>query len=603
MKLYTHILLLCFFILTIDFVFAQSDYKPYQSYFKCNSNLTIQCDSLYYASAMHNVQLINKFYKSTGELGLSNANSNDSMAYYLSRGLSEYLTDKLEASVQSLLSAEALAELHRDLRYRGIVGNHIGNAYYLLKDNKTAFKYYNRVALNDSAPSSARSSVLNNISVVNMEYYQASENERVRDSLAAVIDKNYALALNIQKKTNDFGNLAGTYSVMIPWFSARGMRDSAYHYLKLCRRLSEDKGFFGRIAFLQIKQAALLIEDGNFKAAADTAGKAVQYYKEHDNPDQTIHALAFQANAYDSLGDYKKSKEATAEMYSLMRSSFTKKRADAVSESETRYKTKEKELANQRLIAENKDKELKLNRLVLALVSLVALLIGAFLFYRNRLRKKQLELKTQEIEFKNKMIQSNMESEEEERKRIARELHDGVGQQISSIKLGLENIDQNQQQTELTISELKKMVSNVLHSVRGISHQMMPVALQRLGFVKAVEGLVDFQNDQGTTRFSFENFNVTSLKISDTNEIHLYRIVQELVTNIYKHARAEQASIQLFNQMGKLHLIVSDNGIGMSQVNNSDGIGMTNVRTRVNALGGDLKIQSEPGETVVKIIV
>ena len=93
-----------------------------------------------------------------------------------------------------------------------------------------AMIYYNRVAQNESAPSSARSSVLNNLSVVNMEYYQVSENQFERDSLAKVIDQNYVLALSIQKKTNDYANMAGTMSVMIPWFQTRGLKDSAYHY-------------------------------------------------------------------------------------------------------------------------------------------------------------------------------------------------------------------------------------------------------------------------------------------------------------------------------------------------------------------------------------
>ncbi|MGB1038921.1 MAG: sensor histidine kinase, partial [Bacteroidia bacterium] len=525
MSRYICCLLVCAASLSL---YAQSYPKSFQKYFEVNSELSLACDSLYYASAKHNVNLIEKFYVKTEAIGLESASTNDSMGYYLSRGLCEYLTDKLDASVASLLEAESLAKVHKDLQFRGISGNHIGNAYYLLKDNKTALEYYNRVALNDSALPSARSSVFNNISVVNMEYYQASSDTEFQDSLAKVIDMNFARALKLQRATKDYSNMAGTYSVMIPWFQKIGRKDSALHYVDLCRKLSEKHGFIGRIAFLQIKEASLLIDEGRFAEAGDTAAQAVKYYKDQNNADQTIHALAFQAKAYDSLGDYKRSKEIMEEMYRLMNTSFTQKRAEAVSESETKYKTKEKELENQKLISLNNEKQLRLNRLFLAIISLLAVLLAGFLFYRNRLKKKELELKSQEVEFKNMMIKSNMESEEEERRRIARELHDGVGQQISSIKLGLENIDQNQIKTERTILELKEMVSDVLHSVRGISHQMMPVALERLGFIKAVEELVDFQNEQGATHLTFENFNVDRLELSETKEIHLYRIVQEL---------------------------------------------------------------------------
>jgi len=593
------------FILTLLSYRAIADNKPNQYYFTVNSELSMLCDSLYYASAIHNVQLINKFYPKIEQMGLQNASKADSMGYYLSRGLSEYLTDKLDASLKSLLAAESLAKRHKDPRFSGIVGNHTGNVYYLLKDNKTALTYYNRVARNDSAPSSARSSVLNNISVVNMEYYQASENKAERDSLAAVIDENYALAIDIQNRTRDYANMAGTMSVMIPWFQTRGMRDSAYHYVEKCRDLSLKNGFLGRLAFLQIKLASLLIDDKRFAEAADTAGKAAEYYERQNNPDQTIHALAFQALAYDSLNNHKKTSAIYHRMYRLMKESFSKNRADAVGKYETKFKTQEKLIENQKLAAENREKQLRLNQLVLALISLFALIIGGFLFYRNRLKKKELELKTQEVAFKNQIITSNMESEEKERKRIARELHDGVGQQISSIKLGLENIDKSQQAAELRIGELRDMVANVLHSVRGISHQMMPLALQRFGLKMAVEELVNFQNEQGEIEFEYDCFNLKGIKIDEQVEIHLYRIIQELTANIRKHSQATKAVIHLYEQKGYIIAMVSDNGIGMNDLSTSKGIGMFNIQSRVNAIGGNLVIDSKPGENniLVKVVL
>ncbi|MBT8326442.1 MAG: hypothetical protein KJP21_01885, partial [Bacteroidia bacterium] len=407
----------------------------------------------------------------------------------------------------------------------------------------------------------------------------------------------------LQQETNDYSNMAGTMSVMVPWFATRGMRDSAYLYLEKCRKLSEKNGYLGRIAFLQIKQAALLIEEAKYSAAADTAAIAAKFYEDQDNPDQTIHALAFQALALDSLKNHKKSSQIYARMYHLMKESFTKSRAESVAESEVKFKTQQKELENQKLIADNKSKQLKMNQLILGLVSLGALLIGGFLFYRNRLKKKQLELKAQELDFKNKIIKSNMESEERERSRIARELHDGVGQQISSIKLGLENIDSSQRKTEGSLSDLRQMVADVLHSVRGISHQMMPLALQRFGLVKAIDGLVDFLNQNTKIKFSFENLNCDNLKMESQREIQCYRIIQELTTNVNKHSRATQASIQMYTQHQKLNILVSDNGKGFQVDKLNSGMGLSNVNLRLSTIEGTMLNQSQAGETLFHIVV
>ncbi|PCJ67788.1 MAG: hypothetical protein COA58_01230 [Bacteroidetes bacterium] len=606
LKKYT-ILPTAFFLVLIGsslLSFGQNnEYSAYQSYFKVNSEISQVCDSLYYACANGGTIQMNEFYKQTSAFDLSNATLNDSMGYFVSRGLCQYLTGDLDKSVKSLFQAQLFADRTDNKRFSGIVGNHLGNVYYLLKDKKKALKFYNRVAQNDSAPSSARSSVLNNISVINYEYHEGATNSKTKDSLAEIIDKNYRASLKIQRATNDINNLAGTLSVMVPWFASRNMFDSAYYYEAECRELAIKHHLEGRIAFLNINLGKVMIKDGIFRLAIDTIQKAVDFYHGIKNIDQEIHALEVQTWAYDSLHEYEKSKNIYARMYAMQQESFTENTASSVGEFEARFNTQKKELENQRLVSENKTKQLKLNRLLLLVVSFAALGLGVFFFYRNKLKKNQLIIQEQEIKFKNKLIQTNMESEEKERKRIARELHDGVGQQISSIKLGLENIDISQKKTDGSLTELKRMVTDVLHSVRGISHQMMPLALQRFGLVKALEGLVDFMNENGKIAYSFENLNINELELEETKEVHIYRIAQELISNINKHSQASQATIQLHKQTGQLILTVSDNGLGMPEKSEKFGMGMPNIRSRVTAINGVLSLNSDTDETTFQIRV
>jgi signal transduction histidine kinase len=545
--------------------------------------------------------MIDSFYSQTEAYKDELITTNDSMAFYLSRGLSEYLTDKLDASVESLYKAELLAIRHNNKKYEAIVHNHIGNAFYLLKDNAKALDYYERVVDNDSAGKSTKAAIFNNIAVVAHESYKYSASKRTQDSLANIINYYYHKSIAFSKKNGEFSSLAGTYSVMIPWFEERGIYDSAFYYIALCRKLSYKHHLVGRIAFLRIKEGALLQSIGQHQAAIDTAQKAVDFYREQNNPDQLIHALSLQANAYDSLGDYKKSKMVMQQMYRLMKESFTKKRADAVGESEARFNTQAKELANQRLLAENKTKELKYNRLLLGSLVIVLALLGGLLLYRNKLRKKQLEMTQKEVEFKNKLIDANMEIEENERKRIARELHDGLGQQITTLKLGLENLASAQSKQSNDLIELKDMSMDILNNVRSISHQMIPLALGRFGLVSALESMVEKMNSTSKTSYTFETFKTDGIELDEEQQTHLYRIAQELVQNIEKHAKANHASLQLYTQNEQLFLVVSDEGIGLQKKPDS-GIGLSNIQNRVQILKGKFAIlSSQPFEVQISV--
>jgi signal transduction histidine kinase len=147
------------------------------------------------------------------------------------------------------------------------------------------------------------------------------------------------------------------------------------------------------------------------------------------------------------------------------------------------------------------------------------------------------------------------------------------------------------------------MVAIVLQSVRGISHQMMPIALQRFGLVKAVESLVDFMNNKGAIAYTFESFNLGKNDMNEDIEVHLYRIAQELSTNINKHSKATKANIQLYKQGQLILMTVSDNGIGFSKDSYTPGMGMMNIHTRVTSMAGELNVDSTSGETsvIVKI--
>lgn len=220
--------------------------------------------------------------------------------------------------------------------------------------------------------------------------------------------------------------------------------------------------------------------------------------------------------------------------------------------------------------------------------------IGPIIYYR---RVKQLKKEKQiQIDFSNQLIQS----QEEERKRIASELHDSLGQDLLVIKnLALLNKNKDDQ-----FEEISKTAGQALDEVRRISYNLHPYQLDRLGLTKAIGSM--FVNIEGATRIKFNLLidNVDGL-FDKEKEINIYRIVQECVNNIIKHSGADNASVTIQKQDGNLKLEIADNGKGFDfalMKLESKGFGLKNLINRVSFLGGEIEYGSSTDHaTIVRI--
>ena len=200
-----------------------------------------------------------------------------------------------------------------------------------------------------------------------------------------------------------------------------------------------------------------------------------------------------------------------------------------------------------------------------------------------------------------KIIQSVIEGEDRERKRIAHELHDGLGQYLVAASMNLQSAkadieklsDKRQNQFETGVSLLK----NALSETRSIAHNLMPKAISDYGVIAALENLINNFNKSTEINFQF-NHNCDELKLNNQAEINIYRIFQEITTNAIRHSECTKIDIALHLSDDTLTLKVEDNGIG-AQLNEQDeetGLGLRSIKTRVSSLKGVLNINSEPGE-------
>jgi signal transduction histidine kinase len=188
-----------------------------------------------------------------------------------------------------------------------------------------------------------------------------------------------------------------------------------------------------------------------------------------------------------------------------------------------------------------------------------------------------------------------VEAQELERRRLARELHDQTGQELTSVLLGLKAVEEagSDEERAEALAAVREQVVETLHDVRRLAVELRPKALDDFGLVAALEHLRDTFSEQTGMRVDLET-SVGDRLPSDV-ETALYRIVQEALTNIVKHAQASVVSIVLARSGRAITAVIEDNGSGFTPGAGGDGLGLLGMGERLALLGGKLKIESSPG--------
>lgn len=227
----------------------------------------------------------------------------------------------------------------------------------------------------------------------------------------------------------------------------------------------------------------------------------------------------------------------------------------------------------------------------LGMLALAIAIVSFMMFYQKRMLQEQLNRQQLEMDHQVRMMEAVLESQELERKRVAADLHDSIGGMLSAIRVGLTTVGR-QLPDPKAIEPQKKMLDDTIGSVRAISRELMPSTLDRFGLVHALRELCDQVQKTSLLPISFEEVGELN-DVSPGKQLMLYRIVQELMTNAVKHARATKILVTL-RVTDQLELIVEDNGIGFDPeafktVSQSGrGLGLFNIENRVRLLGATM---------------
>jgi len=344
--------------------------------------------------------------------------------------------------------------------------------------------------------------------------------------------------------------------------------------------LADQQVYFGDLyqSWGRIEEAIPYFEEGTRQARAMDLPYLEQYCHER------------LAECREKLGDAGAALHHTRRAFAIKDSLFNESNSKVMLELEQRYAVAEKDRAIALL---NERAARRQFYIWLSLIALVLVLVSGLYLHQVRQRRLRGERDAAIIREREAGLKAVFHATEAERRRLARELHDGVGQQLGGLKHRLEHL--RTQGDADAVNETITIVDDTAREVRDLAHQLMPKALSRLGLVPALEDLVQRTFSGTAITASFEPFAVPD-ELPVDMATGLYRITQELLNNILKHAQASTVEVQLLSNRGHLVLIVQDNGRGVQAANAAPGIGLLNIADRVRALNCTFALESTPGQ-------
>ncbi|HHH49747.1 MAG TPA: tetratricopeptide repeat protein, partial [Saprospiraceae bacterium] len=471
----------------------------------------------------------------------------------------------------------------------------LANLYSKTEDYEKAFNYYNKAvtAALDLKASGNAAIILGNKGDLLIKMNRPEEALEVLQTAKKMLDESH---FPERFTATNFLTQGIAYAKM-------NRPNEALKYYELSLDIGNANNSTTIIMNAKAERGILMIQQKKYKQALQdcrASKKTAQAINDTEYLIKTCNCL-YQAQA--ALGDYKAALNNHQQYTEIRDSVYNETNIRKITQVGMQYDFDKKE-AQQQLIIEKKNREK--NQFRFALITVGLLLFGVYLFFKSKLKyQKTINLRNQELQQqklkelkqKNKLavLSSMIEGQEAERLRIAKDLHDSLGGLLSTIKIYFTKSIANNNNTspsELT-QKTSELIDEACIEVRRISHNMMPHALSISGLKGAVEDLSLQLQEQGfqTTL----EINQLPDNIDNTKQIVLYRLIQEIISNIKKHAQAKNILIQLFGYDKEINLIIEDDGLGFDydKAIKKDGLGLKSINSRVDFLDGKIEWDSQ----------
>lgn len=411
--------------------------------------------------------------------------------------------------------------------------------------------------------------------------------------------------IKIAKENNLERTMVSMQSNLAIVYDQNEMIDSAMvYYIKVLTKLKEYKDQYGirdlynnmGLAFYRNEQ----MDSAIYYMKESVKLNSILGNKYNEDLQRENLGLAFYKN-----DDYKSSAENFYKARMIRDSLGEDDNADKILELETKYQTAEKDL--QIAEQETKNQKLRNQTILLSAFALLLLLAGAFI-YNNQNKKRKIAQRDQLLAqeradnlFKEQelaTIDAMIAGQEKERKRLSEDLHDNLGSNLTTLKLYVENlkdsVEGSKEQEMIAHSEL--ILKDTYENIRRLSHARHNGLLTSQGLIPAVQELAERINKSKKLNIEVLNFGLDQ-QLENTRELLIFRVIQELTTNVVKHSEATEASINITSHEDSLNIIVEDNGKGFTAnpMPRGTGMGLSSIEKRIEAAGGTFHVDSSKG--------
>jgi len=237
-------------------------------------------------------------------------------------------------------------------------------------------------------------------------------------------------------------------------------------------------------------------------------------------------------------------------------------------------------------------------------VGLMLLLAVAFIlfftFSQNKLRSHQLKAEQAKLAHQQELLNGIIRTQEQERARIAKDLHDEVGSRLNVMHLFLHQLTRKAPEAKDRIAEVLEVITETIQTTRRISHDLLPPTLEKFGLATALEEFIEQLKQADDLEINCEHEGERIRGFVPEIELNLFRIAQELLQNTIKYAQADHAYLHLQQTPDKLILRYRDDGIGFDPCapGAQKGLGLQNIESRLQMIGGTWHLRSQPGQGV-----
>ena len=505
-----------------------------------------------------------------------------------------------DEAIQYYFQAENIYLLLGDEQRQAYVLNNIGIIYKFFEEYGKALELFEKCKAVSQEAGNHRMMVTSSMNIAGIYYFT----DKTREA-----EKAYLEVIELNKEHPDIETLAAIYITLGAIYAELNEPETSFEYLSKAIEIAKQTNNLRTETQANYKLAHYYLDKGNIPEAEEYFKKTIQGAEIIEDIQHLAESYKYLSSIQEENGNYKNALDNYKFSVELNDSIINEKKLKIIFELESKYEKKKDEAEILSLSNNNAAQKIRNSDLKIQLVTvggIVVLLLGILFYIRLRNRKNNIitEQRIKQLEEEQKLLaaQSIIVGQENERKRIAQELHDGIGVLLSTASIHFSNVEESSadEKTAQLLSKANKMLKQASGEVRKISHDMMPGVLSKFGLQEALEDIFENVEDTGSIEVDCE-IDLNEERLSENTEIILYRIVQEILNNTLKHAHAKQISFNLKKEGSTLLINYKDDGDGFEQnkIQIGKSLGLSGIKSRIDFLKGETKLISSPGNGVL----